>query len=43
MAGKERFTPYQSKDPTPAIPNYREKLEKEKTVDDKTEASSFTS
>ena len=33
MAERERFTPYQSKDPCPTIPTYREKEDKRKTVE----------
>ena len=34
-AGRERLTPYQSKDPNPTIPTHRMKEEKGKTVGDK--------
>ena len=34
-AGRERLTPYQSKDPSPTIPTHRMKNEKEKSVGDK--------
>ena len=34
-AGRWRLTPYQSEDPSPALPNYRGKEEKEKIVEDK--------
>ena len=33
--GRERFTPYQSEDPSPTIPTHRMKEEKGKTVEDK--------
>ena len=34
--------PYQSEDPSPAIPTYRNKEEKGKTVEDKMEATSIS-
>ena len=34
-AGRERLTPYQSEDPSPTLPTYREKEEKGKIVEDK--------
>ena len=34
-AGRERLTPYQSKDPSPTLPTYRGKEEKGKIVEDK--------
>ena len=33
-AGRERYTPYQSEDPSPTIPTYRQKEENEKRVED---------
>ena len=40
MAGRERLTPYLSKDPSPTIPTHRMKEETAKLVGDKKEASS---
>ena len=34
-AGRERLTPYHSKDPSPTIPTHRRKEKKGKTVEDK--------
>ena len=34
-AGRGRLTPYQSEDPSPALPTYRGKEEKGKIVEDK--------
>ena len=34
-AGRGRLTPYQSEDPSPTLPTYREKEEKGKIVEDK--------
>ena len=34
-AGRGRLTPYQSEDPSPRLPTYRGKEEKEKIVEDK--------
>ena len=34
-AGRERLTPYQSKDPSPTLPTYKGKEEKGKIVEDK--------
>ena len=34
-AGRQRLTPYQSKDPNPTTPTHRKKEEKGKTVGDK--------
>ena len=34
-AGRMRFTPYQSEDPSPTLPTYRGKEEKGKIVEDK--------
>ena len=36
-AGRGRLTPYQSEDPSPTLPTYREKEEKGKIVEDKKE------
>ena len=40
-AGWERFTPYQSKNPSPTIPTYRKKEVKEKPVGDEKGTSSL--
>ena len=35
QAGRDRFTPYQSEDPSPTIPTYRKIEQKGKTVEAK--------
>ena len=38
-AGRERFTPYKSEDPSPTMPTYRKKEETGKTEDKKREST----